>query len=479
MLAEESSTLSTDINDPPPPSKGLNRIHGTAMVMGSMFGVGIFLYPPLTAKHTGSFGLFLLAWLLGGLISFLGALAYSELGVRFPKAGGDYTFHRSLLGDSVGFASGWLLFLGIFSGSIATMTSALIYFQLSALVDWNFGHVLFAYPWGGSLTLSELMACAIIVTFTVSNAVSVRLSGNLQIVLTVLPIATVLMFCFYGLGFYDGTGAAAPSPPSENFDFIKAYLLIYFAYAGWNAVVYFGGDFERPRRDIPISLLLGTGITTAVYFIMGSAFVAILGFGGLQQVPEAGTAIAGVLGGKTAQTVMTALIGTAILASINGTVLAGGKTGYAMARDGTVGFSLPKNHDPKKWQTIFFLIQAVWSTALILTGGFEALTELTSLAMLVTAGLSMIALLKMRRYGLDEKTLYRFKGFLFAPWTFLLINCAVLAVSIANALEAMNAGDEGSWKAWYSLLGLIIFGGLLAGHWTKQRITSSTAETTN
>ena len=186
------------------------------MVMGSMFGVGIFLYPPLTAKHTGSFGLFLMAWLLGGLISFLGALAYSELGVRFPKAGGDYTFHRSLLGDSVGFASGWLLFLGIFSGSIATMTSALIYFQLSALVDWNFGHVLFAYPWGGSLTLNELMACAIIVTFTVSNAVSVRLSGNLQIILTVLPIATVLMFCFYGLGFYDGTGAAAPLRPAKT-----------------------------------------------------------------------------------------------------------------------------------------------------------------------------------------------------------------------------------------------------------------------
>ena len=107
------------------PKTNLNRLHGTAMVMGSMFGVGIFLYPPLTAQYTGNFTIFILAWLLGGLVSLLGALSYSELGVHYPKAGGDYTFHHDLLGESVGFASGWLLFLGIFSGSIATMTSAL------------------------------------------------------------------------------------------------------------------------------------------------------------------------------------------------------------------------------------------------------------------------------------------------------------------------------------------------------------------
>ena len=140
MQADKSS-------DSSPPK--LNLFHGTALVIGSMFGIGIFLYPPLVAKYTGSFSLFLLVWLLGGFISFCGALAYSELGVLFPKAGGDYTFHKEILGDATGFASGWLLFLGIFSGSIATMTSAIIYFQFSNLLDLDFSIAFLNYPWGG------------------------------------------------------------------------------------------------------------------------------------------------------------------------------------------------------------------------------------------------------------------------------------------------------------------------------------------
>ena len=304
----------------------LNIFHGTALVIGSMFGIGIFLYPPLVAKYTGTFAIFLLVWFIGGLISLCGALAYSELGVLYPKAGGDYTFHKELLGDATGFASGWLLFLGIFSGSIATMTSAIIYFQLSSLLGIDFSTVLLSYPWGGVLTASELTACGIILFFTCINMISIRFSGNLQVILTVIPVTLVLAFCLYGVFCYDTQAPkeALTKVDTNYFDIIKAYLLVYFAYAGWNAVVYFSGDFKNPKKDA-FFFAPRNSTTTLFYFILGSAFVFILGFNGLQEVPEAGTAIAGIIGGKPAQSIMTGLIALAILASINGTVLAGGK----------------------------------------------------------------------------------------------------------------------------------------------------------
>ena len=459
-------------------SRFLNRLHGTAMVIGSMFGIGIFLYPPLVAKYTESFSVFIAAWLLGGLISLLGALSYSELGVLFPKAGGDYTFHKNILGDSTGFASGWLLFLGIFSGSIATMTSALVFFQLSSLLDWNFSYILWSYPWGGTLTLAEFSAVIIILLFSVSNSISIRLSGNLQIILTFIPVTLVLCLCVYGLFTFE---PQYPNPENipvteSHFDFVKAYLLVYFAYAGWNAVVYFSGDFENPRRDVPFSLLFGTGATTLFYFILGAAFVYVLGFTGLQNVPEAGTAIAGVLGGTKAKIVMTGLIASAILASLNGTILAGGKIGYAMARDGTLGFRLSTDHRPAFWQNAIFGAQALWSILLILTGGFEALTELTSLAMLVTAGLSMIALFIIRKKTDIQNQLYRFKGFMLAPWIFFIINLGILMVSIQTALVKMRLEDENSWKAWYSLLGIIIFVVLWLSHIAWTRIKNKSVE---
>jgi len=183
--------------------KNLNIFHGTALVIGSMFGIGIFLYPPLVAKHTGSFSLFLCVWILGGVISLCGAMAYSELGVAFPKAGGDYTFHKSLLGDSVGFASGWLLFLGIFAGSIATMSSAIMLFQMSSLFSFDFTTPLVTYPWGGGLTFADICACLVIILFSTSNMISIRLSGNIQIALTFIPVGLVLMLCIYGLAVAD------------------------------------------------------------------------------------------------------------------------------------------------------------------------------------------------------------------------------------------------------------------------------------
>jgi basic amino acid/polyamine antiporter, APA family len=358
------------------------------------------------------------------------------------------------------------------------MTSAVVFFQLSSLLDWNFSYILWSYPWGGALTLADLCAVIIILLFSISNSISIRFSGNLQVLLTFIPVTLVLCLCIYGLFTFEPQSLSPESMPvnESRFDFVKAYLLVYFAYAGWNAVVYFSGDFENPRRDVPFSLLLGTGATTLIYFILGSAFVFILGFTGLQSVPEAGTAIAGVLGGPKAQLVMTGLIAAAILASINGTVLAGGKIGYAMARDGTLGFRLAENHNTNAWQNILFGVQALWSILLVLTGGFEALTELTSLAMLVTAGLSMIALFVIRKKTEIQTQLYRFKGFMLAPWIFFIVNLGILVVSIRTALVKMHIEDENSWKAWYSLLGIILFVALWLSHLAWTRIKNKSIE---
>ena len=128
-----------------------------------------------------------------------------------------------------------------------------------------------------------------------------------------------------------------------------------------------------------------------------------------------------------------------------------------MAKEGTLGIKLNETHQPVRWQNLLFILQAMWSIILILSGSFEALTELTSLAMLVTASLSMIALFVLRKKTPNKGLLFQFRGFKLAPWSFLTVNTAILGISIYNAVLKTQEQTEDTWKAWYGLLGLMIF----------------------
>ena len=373
--------------------RSIGALGATAIVAGSMLGVGIFLTPRLVADQVSSTGWYLLLWGLGGVVALAGAVAYAELGVMLPRAGGDYVYLRHTFGRSMGFASGWLLFAGVFCGSISSMAAAVCTYQLPMLLGTDLsGAVL------GPLTGTQLCAMGLVLGLTVLNCAGVRLSTRMQILVTLVPFGVLTLVAGYALGTgpHESSQAVTGDTPMSPMGLAVAFLSVYFAYAGWNAVAYVGGEIERPHRNIPLALLGGTALVTVLYLVLCAAFAAVLGLGGVREAFESGTASATALMGPRAEVWVAGLIAVALLGSVNGTVLQGSRIAYAMARDQALHSSLGRLN-ARSVPARSLWAQSIVSCVLIGTGSFEALVELTSIAMFVMGGLAVVCLFVLRR----------------------------------------------------------------------------------
>ncbi len=439
----------------------IGAIAGVAIVAGSMLGIGIFLTPPQVAGHLPSPALYLLAWLAGGVIAFSGAVAYAELGTRFPEAGGDYVFLREAFGPSLSFAAGWLLFVGVFTGSVATMAVPLAEFQLPALLapvtDLEPGRTLWRAGFV-EITVARAIGIAIIVLLTAINVLGTRLSAGAQIALTLVPMAVLAASAVAVMVFTDPAPSAAADRTPDVAGFGRAVLAVYFAYAGWNAIAYVGGEMKSPGKTIPAALVGGTALVTALYLLLAATFLFVLGFDGVAGSVEVGTASASAVGGDRLRYAVTATIAIALVGSLNGTILAGGRVGWAMAQRGALHPSLgvlsPRHRTPAR----ALVLMAALAVALILSGTFEMLLELTSLAMFLMGALTVLALFVIRRRDGDRAP-YRASLYPYLPGAFVAIALAIIAASAYRAL----AGDD-AWTAasLYPLSGLGLFFALWA-----------------
>ncbi len=464
-----------------PPSKAdgdaqprvIGTAGGLAIVVGSMLGIGIFIVPPQVATHLPSMGLYLLAWVVGGVIAFSGAVAYAELGTRFPRAGGDYVFLREAFGPSLSFGAGWLLFVGVFTGSVATMAVPLAEFQLPVLLGpvaeidphkvlWSLGFL--------ELTVARLAAVVIIAALTGLNIVGTRFSAGAQMVFTGIPMALLAVAALaIFLTMEPATlEVAAPSEESPLVSFGRAVLAIYFAYAGWNAIAYVGGEMKSPEKTIPVSLLGGTAAITALYLLLAAVFVFVLGIDGLQNVMEAGTATADAIAGSWTTWVVTALIAIALIGSLNATVLAGGRVGWAMARRDALATSMGTLSHRFETPARALLLQGVVAVLFVLTGTFEMLLELTSIAMFLMGALTVVALFVIRNRDGDDAP-YRATGYPWVPSLFVVITVVIIAASLYRAAFGI---DGLSTESVYPLAGLGLFLVAALGHWAIQRWSS-------
>lgn len=430
-----------------------------------MLGIGIFLSPPIVAQNVASPALYYLLWVLGGVVSLAGAVACAELGTLMPKAGGDYVFQYEAFGPSVAFASGWVLFAAIFSGSIATMAVGLCQYQLPVLLGVDLSVELLRLPWGSPLTGAEAAALLLVPILTVLNTLGASPSTRTQAVFTFVPIAALSALALYGIVLAPGTvataavAAAAPAGTTTLHGIVVSYMAVYFAYSGWINIIYVAGEVEDPKRNIPLSLIGGTLAVTALYLLLCFAFVCVLGFEGLAEAGEAGSVVGSVLGGEAGRMTLTVLIASALIASINGTILGGARVAYAMGRQGAMwpklGTITETHHAPRSalW------LQTLLSTILILSGRFEELYSMVSLAMVVTGTLTVASVFVLRRSMPDAPRPYLATGYPWFPALYIVSSLGVLGVMINAALS----GEPG---AWHPLIGL----GILVGAYFFHRI---------
>lgn len=443
------------------------RIGGAAsvaIVAGSMLGVGIFLNPRIVAEQFATPWTFMAMWLLGGLIALSGAASYAQLGAMFPRAGGDYVYVREAFGRAVSAAGGWILVIAVFPGSVATMSVALGEYQLPVLLERIGYHPDATFLPGVSAAAAA--ALVVLVGLTLLNVMGAHLSGRTQVYMTAVPVLVFGAVALWALsrGVPAPAGTSPPTVPAGSaFErFTLAYMAVYFAYSGWNAIGYVGGEVGNPRKNIPLGFIGGTALVTCLYMCLCAAFVAVLGMDGIRGAMEAGSATASALFGPRAVVPIALLIAFAIVGSINATVLGGARITFAMGWDGTLPTGLGSVWKRTRTPARALLLQAAISAVLIVSGTFEQLLALTSLAMLVLGILTVSSLfvIRTRRPELAEGV-PRW-GYPVLPAIYMVFALAVVGFSVQRGLAGIRGSGGLDQEFLFSLFGLVVFGAVFA-----------------
>jgi APA family basic amino acid/polyamine antiporter len=429
-----------------------------------MIGIGVFLTPITMALDVPTTGAFLAIWVAAGLISMCGAVAYAELSCMMPLSGGDYLFQRRAFGDSVAFAYGWGLFIAAFAGSIAALTVPLCSFQLGEITGLPMTDTAFSLPGPiGDVKWAEISAIGVVCLMTWLNVAGVRLSTMIQNLTTLVPIVLFTGMAIFVLIDFDPSANIIPTatsaPMTESLTLsglVSAFLAAYFAYAGWNAIVYVAGEVEAPEKNIPRSIIGGLTSVILLYLLFAGTFVAVLGLDGLSSLydpsnkmikMDVGSAVALEVAGTGAKLVIVSLIAAALLSTINATILGGGRVGYALAKDGAFWSKAGTLHPKTGTPAHALWAQAFFASLMILLVPWYVMFELVGLIMVVGTALTVIALYILRRKEPAHPRPYRAKGYPVVPALFVLTSVLVLGSEIYDIYR----GEE---NAWYPMIGL-------------------------
>ncbi len=395
----------------------LSFLDATMLVVSSVIGVGIFLTPGTIADLVPHPGLFLGAWLVGGLLSLAGALANAELGAMYPHAGGDYVYLREAYHPVAGFLVGWLSFFVIYAGTIATLAVGFAE---------GLGH--FA-PLGAAGRTAT--AIAIIALTSAVNYLSVRLGAAINNVTAAIKIVALAGLVAGGL--LGGSGSTAHWQPLFSgweavspSGFALAMSPVLFSYLGWNASVYVGSEIRDPGRMIPRSLFAGLGLCTAVYLAVNLAYLYAEPIAALRGELRVGESVARVFFGETGGAIGAALILASILSCLNATILVGPRIAYAMAIDGMFFGGVDRVHVTHHTPYVAIIAQGLTAAGLILVlDSFPSVLDYTTFAIVLATMADTAALYALRWRQPDLPRPYRAWGYPALPALYLLANAAI------------------------------------------------------
>ncbi|RJX34930.1 MAG: amino acid permease [Desulfarculus sp.] len=428
-------------------SGGLSRRVGLLsagfLIVANMVGTGIFTTSGYIMQMLADPMLMLGAWLLGGVIALAGALSYAELGARLPRAGGDYAFLNESFGPLWAFLSGWISLVVGFSAPIAASAMAAAAYLLQA---WPGGAGVVWWR-GGLVTISpeSLLALGFIAALTLVHTRRLAVGLGVQNLLTALKLLLLVVLVVAGLALWPAAGvwqAQAASPPAGHLagSLALSLIFIFFAYSGFNAAAYLGEEIERPQRNLPLALLLGTGLVVLLYLLINLAYLAALGPAGMLGVKEIGALAAKVLFGPRAGGLFSLAVSFCLLSNIGAMILAGSRVYFAMARDGVFFGALARVPPHSRVPINAVLLQSLIAAVLVLTASFQALLFYIGFTLSLFAALTVAGLLLLRRRQ-PQAPPFRVPGYPFTPLAFVAVNLGIAGFSLwEEPLRGLPAG---------------------------------------
>ncbi|MBI0433325.1 APC family permease [Roseomonas sp. KE0001] len=337
---------------------GLSVLDAVVILVGIVVGVGIFRTPSLVASQVDSEAAFLGVWLIGGLITLVGALCYAELSAAHPQSGGEYHFLSRAYGRPVAMLFGWARSAVIQTGAIAAVAFVLGDYAAAALPLGPYG--------------SAVYAALAVVMLTAVNIAGTFQSKTLQLAVTTLEIGAIL--AIIGLGLLAAPEATAPSPVSAPAmgSLGLALVFVLLTYGGWNEASYLTGEVRDAPRNIARVFLIGTALLVGLYLLVNIALLAVLGLEGLRRSDAVAADMMRVVAGEAGAGIVTAAVVVAAVSTLNATIFTGARSAAALARDVTWLARMGEWNQARHTPTRGLLLQGAVALALV---GFGAATQ--------------------------------------------------------------------------------------------------------
>jgi APA family basic amino acid/polyamine antiporter len=477
--------------------QGLGLLDATMLVAGSMIGSGVFIVSADIARLLGSTGWLLLAWGVTGLLTITAALSYGELAAMMPRAGGQYVYLREAYGPLCGFLYGWTLFFVIQTGTIAAVAVAFSRY-LGVLASWVSPTAWLIKPinlssgYAISLSTQQCIAILVVIVLTLFNTRGLRIGKAIQNLFTSAKTLSLLTLIVIGILLYRNPAVfkanfanlwsphevSAIKPDWSSLPTVAATggvfgMLIAFCVAqvgslfssdAWNNVTFTAGEVKNPRRNLPLSLALGTGLVTAFYLLANLAYVCLLPLEQIKQAPDDRVATAAI------ETVFTGagpvVMAMAIMISTfgcnNGIILSGARVYYAMAKDGLF-FRAAGKLNGRSVPAVGLGLQCVWACLLVLPrtrlqnldGSFKVdattgeqqygnvygdLLAYVVFAVLIFYVLTIIALFVLRYKRPEAERPYRAFGYPVVPALYVVMASVILVVLLLYRTETSWPG---------------------------------------
>jgi basic amino acid/polyamine antiporter, APA family len=420
-------------------SRDLGVSHASAVVVGTIIGSGIFLVPAEMMQAVGSAKLVYLAWVVGGLLSFAGALTYAELGAMKPQAGGEYVYVRDGYGPLGGFLYGWTWFVIAKPASVATVVTGLVRILGTFSVFSFFAHTITTAPF--AVTWGQLVASAAAILISFLNYLGIKKAGEFQLVLTLLKVAIILgivFVCFSGIGNAPGRGwsnfaGTFAGAKGGIAGFMAALVAALWAYDGWNDLNMVAGEVKRPERNIPIALIAGVATVGVLYVLVNAGVQYVLPASVIAGSPRPASDAVALILGPVGAGIVSAGMAVSMLVTLNGTIMSGARVPYAMARDGYFFRALAEVHPRFHTPSAAIVVQAALSILLLLLGAnFRQLFSLAIFAewlFYMIAG-STVFIFRWREPQAARP--YRMWGYPVVPAVFVVVAAALLAFTFKN-----------------------------------------------
>ena len=450
--------------------RGLGPWASAAIVVGTMIGTGIFLKPAEMAREGKSVSIVFAAWIVGAILSVFGALSFAELGAAIPEAGGEYAYLRRGFGPTWGFIFGWMhsivgrpASMASIAAGIARFLSFLIPAVGAPLFTLHFPGFASLQPYDFVFTWAQPVAVLWLVIMTVVNYLGVRLGGAVQVILTFIKIASVLIVI--GVAFFLSGNSSHPEDPiwpsAAGVGVVSAFLAALaaalWAYDGWEDLNLVGSEVQNPEKNFPLALVGGVSVVTIIYLLFSAACLRVLPFDTVANSSHIASDVVEYAAGRGAAFWVTVAMVISAIGSLNSSVLSGARVPYAMARDG-IFFKIADGIHPKFLTPARALIfQGVLAGLMALTGTFEELSNLFIFAAWIFYGLAVVALFRLRRTEPAMPRPYRCWGYPWVPGVFV---AGALTLTVSLWLERPGRSTIGL---------LLIAAGLpFYRHWSRR-----------